>query len=132
MALWCNPRGVEWNYDLKDIAELSATKNISKKRFLLERAVRFFFYYCLTDAVIFYGKSFGFPECLEMMSLQDKMNIALPAAVIVRGNWIFQWNAVAIFGVALGLSGPEVSYRSHYLETWSDSFVGLASVFWPG
>lgn len=59
-------------------------ENIRKRRFLVERVVDFFLYYCLTDLVIYYEKIFGFPGCLEGMSSVDKMKTALPAAVMVR------------------------------------------------
>jgi hypothetical protein len=110
MALWFNPRGVGWNYEGKDVVKLSAKGKIRKERFLVERAFEFFLYYCLTDVVVSYGKSFGFPEALKTMSLGDKVKIALPAAAMIRGNWIFQWNMAAFIGVGLGLSEPEVCY----------------------
>lgn len=108
MALWFNPRGVGWNYEGKDIVKLSAKGKIGRRRFLIERAFEFFLYYCLTDVVVSYEKSFGFPAALEKISLINKIKIALPCAAMIRGNWIFQWNFAAFIGVGLGLSEPEV------------------------
>jgi len=108
IALWSNPRGLGWNYEGKDVPKLLSKRKVGKRRFLVERVIDFFLYYCLTDLVIYYGKTFGFPRCLEGMDLVDKMKIALPAAAMIRGNWIFQWNLAALVGV----SGPEVSKLS--------------------
>jgi hypothetical protein len=108
LALWINPRGVGWNYQDKSVVRMPPQTKTSKGVFLRQRVADVLLYYMITDVVIYYLASFGFPEALEEMGWMDKIKIAAVSAVMIRGNWQFQWSIASLVGVGCGLSEPEV------------------------
>jgi hypothetical protein len=106
-ALWANPRGIGWNYQIKHVppAEYRADQ---KMRFLLRQTLRLLRAYLTVEAAMLYFGTLHFPEALDDITWSKRAVIGLISGCLVYSSWLLQWSFVSILGVAFGLSNPNV------------------------
>lgn len=106
-ALWLNPRGVGWNYQIKRLRPPEYS-NDQRFRFVFGQVLSLLKHYLVEEAAILYLSRFSFPEILDNMTWDKYVLIGIDSGIIIYATWQIQWIVVSILGVATGLSQPKV------------------------
>jgi hypothetical protein len=105
-ALWINPRGIGWNYQMKGV-RLAKDPN-SKLWFVLQQISWFLVYYVVVVFTIIYLSRHPYSRDMDSMTWMRCVITELDMAIMVAFSWQMQWTMVSIVGVASGLSQPRV------------------------
>lgn len=107
ISLWLNPRGVGWNYQIKRLLPPKYLNN-QRVQFILGQSLNFLLFYLMVDAAMLYLSTFSFPRILDDLTWIHYILIGIDFGILTYALWQMQWHMVSIFGVATGLSQPEV------------------------
>lgn len=143
-ALWVNPRGVGWSYQLKNVPEAEYMK-FSRKRFIVRQMGSLFVHLIVLDACLWVLRNGLVPGRRSDEEIKEITQVRWAAiqtliTTMTYATCYIPWLAVSIVGVAFGLSEPKVSLSN--LQASRDDLslllaclltmdAGLASFLWP-
>jgi hypothetical protein len=128
LGLLFNLRGANWNYQVKNVPELSATERKSRKHFLASRAFKTTYYFIMADVVnnlwiqLYYvgkdGSSYTAVGAVDskFLTIKDADWTWRLVKTLIWGPLpyyliSFQYNLLSLVAVATTLSDAEVHYK---------------------
>lgn len=106
-ALWLNPRGIGWNYQIKRLLPFIYATN-RRRQFFFRQSLSLVEHYLTIEAALLYLSRFPFPKVLDDMTWRQYVSIGLDCGILIYASWQVQWITASIVGVATGLSQPKV------------------------
>ncbi|KAL2041434.1 hypothetical protein N7G274_005816 [Stereocaulon virgatum] len=110
-ALYCNPRGIGWNYEVNGIPKYEAPG--TKTAFMIEQAKRLAVHAIILDAIHIWNSRSYYTPGVDMLTI-DVRNTTLPIAASEIISWIGQvvstsylYTQVAMVSVLLGGGQPK-------------------------
>jgi hypothetical protein len=131
-ALWINPPGIGWNYQLKGARP--AKYSNSRWIFVSQQLFRSLLYYIVLVTTSIYVVRYPYLGYRDSSTWTRSLLTELNAGIFIAFGWQLQWTIASVAGVASGLSQPKVSFPVvKYASTrWSElpkMKIGLASSF---
>lgn len=131
-ALWINPRGIGWNYQLKGVRP--AKYSNSRWIFVSQQLFRSLLYYIVLATMSIYVVRYPYLGYRDSSTWTRSLLTELIAGIFIAFGWQLQWTIASVAGVASGLSQPKVScpvvkYGSTRWNELPKMKIGLASSF---
>jgi hypothetical protein len=131
-ALWINPRGIGWNYQLKGARP--AKYSNSRWIFVSQQLFRSLLYYIVLVTTSIYVVRYPYLGYRDSSTWTGSLLTELNAGIFIAFGWQLQWTIASVAGVTSGLSQSKVSFPVviYGSTRWSEvpkMKIGLASSF---